>query len=116
MASELLKYQVVGDWLTYIEILKSGSIAFSPRSLNFHRRHKTGVTMSSFNLLQLREIMLVQRMVRETFSPATAHVDMAASYSEHLFQQFDLATSESPSIYRHPELREYLSVHHNASQ
>ena len=107
--TELKQFRVAGDWLTYIEVLRSGSIAFSPNSLNLHRRHTSGVTLSSLNLSQLREIMLVQESVREEFSPPDVFVSKAASYSVRLFEKFGLASSETPSIHKHPELRRFFS-------
>jgi O-antigen biosynthesis protein len=96
--------RVAGDWVTYIEVLQHGKIAFSPRSLNSHRRHSSSVTLSSFNLSQLREIMLVQQMVRDRFPVPDSVTRAAEVYAEQLFQQFGLATDQMASIHLHPEL------------
>jgi glycosyltransferase involved in cell wall biosynthesis len=103
-AAELAQYRVAGDWVTYVEVLRRGKVAFSPRSLNLHRRHVTGVTMSSFNFSQLKEIMSVQQKVREEFKPPDVITERASSYSEKLFQQFGLASSDAPSVRQHSEL------------
>ena len=96
--------RVAGDWVTYIEVLQHGKIAFSPRSLNSHRRHSSSVTLSSFNLSQLREIMSVQQMVRDRFPVPELVTRAAEIYAEQLFQQFGLATDQMASIHLHPEL------------
>ena len=106
--ADLAQYRVAGDWVTYIEVLRSGKIAFSPRSRNFHRRHMSGITMSSFNLLQLKEIMSVQQKVRKDFAAPEAIIDLAVSYSEKLFEQFGLNSSDIPTIRQHPELGKLL--------
>jgi FkbM family methyltransferase len=106
--AELMQFRVAGDWITYIEVLRRGNIAFSPRSLNLHRRHMSGITMSSFDFSQLREIMSVQQRVREEFKPPDAIVDLAASYSEKLFEQFGLASTDVRSVRQHPELSKLL--------
>jgi hypothetical protein len=96
--------RVAGDWVTYIEVLQHGKISFSPRPLNSHRRHSSSVTLSSFNLSQLREIMSVQQMVRERFPVPESTSRAAEGYAERLFQQFGLATEKMASIRLHPEL------------
>ena len=106
---ELVKFRVAGDWVTYIEVLRNGDIAFSPRSLNLHRRHESSITLSSFNLSQLKEIMSVQQYIRDGFNPPDAIVDLAEAYSQKLFEQFDLANPIVPSIRQHPELSQLLS-------
>ena len=45
---EISSYKVTGDWKTYLYLLSKGRLAFFPQSLNLHRRHPGGVTISSF--------------------------------------------------------------------
>jgi lipopolysaccharide biosynthesis protein/GT2 family glycosyltransferase len=44
LSETLTKYKVAGDWLVYLEIIKSGKVAFCSKSLNHHRRHTSSVT------------------------------------------------------------------------
>jgi hypothetical protein len=49
-------FRNAGDWVTYIRLLEKGSVSFSPRSLNSHRRHQQSITVGNFNLRHLQEI------------------------------------------------------------
>jgi glycosyltransferase involved in cell wall biosynthesis len=104
----LKTFRVAGDWIVYIEMLRRGRIAFSPKALNLHRRHASSVTLGSFDASHLREILLVQQMVRADFSLPASYVRKATSYSETLFKQFGLDSPEAPSISQHQELRSVI--------
>jgi glycosyltransferase involved in cell wall biosynthesis/GT2 family glycosyltransferase/SAM-dependent methyltransferase len=101
---ELTHYRVAGDWLVYLEVLKRGRIAFVPQSLNSHRRHGSSVTLSSFDIEHLREIVEVQRTVRRTFQPEDAVLAIADAYAQALFVQFGLSATAHPRIEQHPQL------------
>ncbi len=105
---EISSYRVAGDWLTYCMVLEKGRIAFSPRSLNSHRRHDDSVTIASFNISQLEEIMSVQKKIFETFDVTKETADMAHSYARHLYHQFGLPDNKAPDITDHPRLAGYL--------
>ena len=83
---EINSYQVAGDWLTYIYTLARGKIAFTAQSLNRHRRHETSVTLSSFNISQLQEIVRIQKRVREEFLPNKSVIEQAVLYAQQLYQ------------------------------
>ena len=106
--AEIKKYRVAGDWLTYLLVLRAGEISFSPKSLNLHRRHKESITLGSFNSSQLKEILSVQKRVRDDFHPDDEIVKKAQVYSQNLFDEFGLATKEMPDISLSPELNVYL--------
>jgi glycosyltransferase involved in cell wall biosynthesis len=105
---EIEKYRVAGDWLTYVYVLSHGKVAFSPRPLNWHRRHRSGVTLSKYDISQLEEIMAVQKTVRESFCPDRDIVNKAKSYSGLLYKQFRLNTSKAPTIDRNERLSMYV--------
>jgi glycosyltransferase involved in cell wall biosynthesis/GT2 family glycosyltransferase len=107
---ELKTYRVAGDWVTYIEVLGHGRIAFCPKALNRHRRHRSGVTISGFGRAQLREILSVQRRVGETYAPAAEVRAAALAYAERLYQQFELATQDKPSLGADPELASLIGA------
>ena len=107
LGDTLGQYKVAGDWAVYLEVLRHGQIAFCPRSLNSHRRHAAGVTLASFDLSQLVEIMSMQRKARENFAvPAWAY-EAANSYAQRVFEQFKLQTVDASTIYEHPILRSF---------
>jgi glycosyltransferase involved in cell wall biosynthesis len=37
------RYRIAGDWLFYLNLLQTGSIAYSHQRLNLHRRHTTSI-------------------------------------------------------------------------
>ena len=111
MLSELKTYRVAGDWIAYVEMLRRGRIAFSPKPLNLHRRHPSSVTLGSFNSSQLSEIMRVQKMVRTKFKPPACYVEKAHAYAEVLFKQFGLVNPDTPTISHHPQLHSLLQSH-----
>ena len=104
----LVKYQVAGDWVTYIELLTLGRIAFNADSLNLHRRHDTSVTISRFDISQLAEIMSVQKRVRERFDISKEIRTCALEYAQKLYKQFGLETVQYPSVEKHPTLANLL--------
>ena len=94
--------------MTYVEVLRHGHVAYSPRALNRHRRHSTGLTISGFGRGQLQEILSVQQRVREQFSPEPQIQAIATSYAERLFEQFGLATADAPTIREDASLASFL--------
>lgn len=65
--SEMLTLKIAGDWLCYVEYLRFGKIAFSPKSLNLHRRHRAGVTLGHHIDSHLDEIDYIQKRVDSTY-------------------------------------------------
>ncbi|MBK1722586.1 glycoside hydrolase family 99-like domain-containing protein [Thiocystis violacea] len=98
-------HKVAGDWVVYVELLRRGSIAFSPRPLNDHRRHPGSVTLSRFNLEQLREIVGVQRWIAASQEIDEVTQAIADAYAQSLYEQFGLATPKAPRFTDCPELR-----------
>jgi glycosyltransferase involved in cell wall biosynthesis len=101
--AEIFSYRNAGDWIVYLRLLERGAIAYSPRSLNSHRRHQGSVTIGSFNLSQLQEIVRVQTDTirrHELGAPAVARAD---GYAQKLYEQFGLATGEHLSFRDHPQ-------------
>ncbi len=46
---ELYSYRCAGDWFIYLNIIRSGKIAYLSTPLNYHRRHKQSVVGRSVN-------------------------------------------------------------------
>jgi O-antigen biosynthesis protein len=61
---DILRFHIAGDWTTYVAVLEHGTIAFSPRSLNLHRRHESGLTIRGHNERLVEEIAEMQRWIR----------------------------------------------------
>ncbi|MBC9227312.1 glycosyltransferase [Aeromicrobium sp. 636] len=101
---EIVGHRNAGDWVAYLRLLERGRIAFVPESLNLHRRHDQGVTMSSFNLDHLRQIVSVQRDTIRRYGLGEQEQAMAATYAQSLYLQFGLATEEHPTVQTHPDL------------
>jgi len=107
---EITAYRVAGDWLTYIYVLEKGKIAYSPLSLNYHRRHDDSVTIGSFNISQLKEILSVQKHVREVYELANPVQEKANAYAQKLYQEFNLQSPSAAVWYEHPDLSRYREV------
>lgn len=91
-ASEIERFRVAGDWMTYIRVLQQGRIAYDPRPLNHHRRHSGSVTASALAPADaLREIEDVQALVASEFSPLDHTRAIARAYLDTLRQQFGLS-------------------------
>jgi O-antigen biosynthesis protein len=101
---ELDRLKVVGDWLVYLDVVRQGKVAFISRALNSHRRRTASVTHSTAKLSHLREVITVQRKVRDRFGLSAAVTAAAAAYVEGLYRQFGLAKPEAPTAADHPEL------------
>jgi len=64
---EISAYRVAGDWMVYVLVLAKGKISFSPASMNKHRRHSNGVTISGINRSQLEEIQKMQQYISKQY-------------------------------------------------
>lgn len=83
--------RIAGDWLTYCLLLDQGKIAFNPQSLNLHRRHANSVTIGSACKQHLREVLEVQKFVREKHETSGAINLAAMEYAKRLYLQFGLS-------------------------
>lgn len=68
---ESKKYQLMGDWLFYIELAKSGGVAYSNRPLNLHRIHPSSVTGSLDLRTRFREMCRIHKYVLSDVSGET---------------------------------------------
>jgi hypothetical protein len=107
-ADEITSFRHTGDWLAYVRLLESGSLAFSPRSLNSHRRHPSSVTVGNFGLRHLQEVMQVQRDTIARYNLGAPSRDRADRYAQRLYEQFGLATDEYPTIDTRLELKDLV--------
>ena len=87
---EIMSFRNAGDWVTYIRLLENGSIAFSPRALNDHRRHVSSVTIGNFNRRHYDEIVKVQEETIERYRLGDVARQKAAVYAADLADRFKL--------------------------
>ncbi|MBZ0140957.1 MAG: glycosyltransferase, partial [Pseudorhodoplanes sp.] len=95
-AEEILSFRNAGDWVTYLRLLENGAVAFSPRSLNSHRRHQSSVTVGNFNVGQLQEIVRVQRETIRRYELGQDAIARADRYSQDLYERFGLKSGRYP--------------------
>jgi glycosyltransferase involved in cell wall biosynthesis len=106
---DIAAYRNAGDWVAYVKLLRTGKIAFDPRSLNLHRRHEQSVTLAAFNEQQLREILKVQQWVAKEFDVPRGVAKIATAYAEDLYARFGLATEPGMSLKIDPRLSSFLT-------
>ncbi len=62
--TEALKFQQVGDWYFYVNLLKYGKIAYCRKALNIFRKHSSSVTKNSNKSgVHIREIKKMQEYI-----------------------------------------------------
>ncbi|WP_246176960.1 glycoside hydrolase family 99-like domain-containing protein [Parvibaculum sedimenti] len=106
---EIAAYRIAGDWLAYTLLLEHGKVAFSPKSLNLHRRHQTSVTQGSNQVLHLAEIVSVQERLRGRYGELTSQSVKANAYAQEIYEQFELRTERHPDFSSQPEMVELVS-------
>jgi hypothetical protein len=82
--------RVAGDWRVYVELLAAGSVAFSPRAFNKHRRHEQGVTLGSHNQSLIDEIRTMQDLVASRYPVLESKRQIASQYIVELKTRFGL--------------------------
>ncbi|OWV83274.1 hypothetical protein ATY79_14960 [Rhizobium sp. R693] len=73
-----------GDWLTYVRVLQTGKVAFSPRALNFHRRHVQSVVGGSTAAGLIDEISTVQGLIGDIVQLPEETTEKAEGYLTRL--------------------------------
>jgi glycosyltransferase involved in cell wall biosynthesis len=88
-------YRNAADWLCYIELLKQGgTMAFTARPLNSHRRHSGGVTLSSVDRRHLTEILDMQDLAAANVAVKPETRAIAMQYRRTVAEQFGIALEE----------------------
>lgn len=102
---EIRGYRNAGDWVFYLRLLEKGKIAFCAQALNAHRRHDGSVTISSFDVDHLAEIVRVQSETIRRFELDEDATAKAREYAQELYERFAIASAERPHFLDHPKLR-----------
>ena len=58
---------MAGDWYFYIKVLEQGKLAYFKESLNYHRMHNKGVTLTTKNEKHYEEICYIQDYVLNNY-------------------------------------------------
>jgi glycosyltransferase involved in cell wall biosynthesis len=103
---EISSFSVAGDWVTYLRLAATGKVAFSPSALNLHRRHESSVTLGENKLRHLREILRVQRLAQDVVDVPDESIRLACAFAQKVYEDFGLATTEWPTVFDHPSLRD----------
>lgn len=111
---EIFSYRNAGDWVVYLRLLEQGGIAYCPQPLNSHRRHQGSVTIGSFNIAQLQEIVRVQHDTILRHKLGAEAAKLADNYAQSLYEQFGLATDKHPDFRGHPEIASILESPYQA--
>ena len=83
---------MAGDWFIYVELLKRGKVAYSPRACNIHRRHGSSVIGESKSIKLFEEITLMQEQIANSYTLDNDVVTQASQYLDELKVQFGLKT------------------------
>ena len=106
----LKNLKVAGDWLVYSEILKAGKIAFTAKSLNFHRRHSESVTISFDNNLQhMSEILYMHDRIAKIIPISEKSKSKAKDFAGFAYKYLDLETAEYPTPRHNTSVQAILS-------
>jgi len=104
----LLGLKNAGDWLTYVHVLESGSIAFSPEVLNAHRIHGHSVTKGGHAARLFGEILQVQEYIRARHELSQETRRKVELMRQFVFEYLGLASEQTPG-YRDHALAGFLS-------
>ena len=80
IVDDLVQFKIAGDWLFYVWLLQKGDISFIAKSLNYHRRHGKGVTLSEDKNRHFEEIVKMQDDIIQRFSVESFTVEKAMKY------------------------------------
>ena len=104
LESAVRELRIAGDWLTYVEVLAHGKVAYFPDALNSHRRHQRGATLASDNIRHLKEILAAQTTIAARFAVDKPVTELAGAYAQSIYEHFRLH-ERGPTIFRdHPDL------------
>jgi glycosyltransferase involved in cell wall biosynthesis len=82
--NEIKSYRVAGDWCAYSILALFGKFSYDPRPLNYHRRHTSSVTVSSFSRADWNEIRRMQAFVAGLIDVSEKMKSRAQRYIDEL--------------------------------
>lgn len=105
---QLLQLKNAGDWLSYVHILESGSIYFTPKVLNSHRVHIGGVTRGGNAVRLMHEIIQVQGYLRAHHELTADTVAKIEEMRQFTYEYLGLNTDTARAYRDHPDLHRLL--------
>lgn len=72
---EAQSYHLAGDWYAYMNILKTGKIAYFKDSYNYHRMQNQGLTLSTKHEKEFEEIIRLQDFAMNNFTISQKVID-----------------------------------------
>jgi O-antigen biosynthesis protein len=102
---QLLQLKNAGDWLSYVHILESGSIFFTPKVLNSHRVHLGGVTRGGNAVRHMSEIIQVQEHVRMRHELTAETLEKIERMRQFTYEYLGLDAGGAAAYRDHPELQ-----------
>ena len=82
--NELVEFKVAGDWFFYVWLLQKGKLSYTAKSLNLHRRHDKGVTLSENAQMHYNEIVRMQDYIIENFDIDDDTLKKVFSYRQYI--------------------------------
>ncbi|MDP2829315.1 MAG: glycosyltransferase [Sulfuricellaceae bacterium] len=108
IGDRLLQYKNAGDWFSYVHILASGSIYFTPKVLNSHRVHIGGVTRGGNAVRHMSEIIQVQEHVRAHHELTMDTVEKIERMRQFIYEYLGLNATGMQKYQDHPDLKRIL--------
>ena len=84
------QYKLSGDWFFYLQLLKFGNIAYSPKRLNSHRLSKTSVTGRTDYALRLAEIQKIHAFATATYNLSSRTLRRMSKLEQSLARNWGL--------------------------
>ena len=105
----LTQHKNAGDWMTYVHLLESGSIYYSPEVLNSHRVHGHGLTQGANTARHFAEILMVQEYIRQRHPLSDETLRKVEDMRQRTFAYLGLKSEATPEYWQHPAAAEVLS-------
>lgn len=105
---QLLQLKNAGDWLSYVHILESGSIFFTPKVLNSHRVHIGGVTRGGNAVRHMSEIVQIQEYVRARHELTAETTEKIEEMRQFTYAYLGLNANGAQTYRDHPDLQKVL--------
>lgn len=83
------KLSLCGDWFFYLEVAKTGKIAYFQKTLNSHRIHRRSVTSNTNLDDRLKEIKIIHRHVLRSLNISSRTKTRMAKLETYLAKKWD---------------------------
>lgn len=111
--NQLVQMKNAGDWLTYVHVLRSGSVYYCPKVLNSHRVHMGSLTRGGNALQHMCEIIEVQEYV-SSIMPLDSQTRQRIEDMRCFTYDYLKLNEGGVGYYRdHPDIRGVLNKYEN---